>query len=106
MKVRMAPVRYSFAQEVILFHREKGPVESNGTGGWTVSRIGEEGIGGGKRVVWVGRNGGGLPFPVNGHLFCRNDERHDDDVSDEGGMIGFIQKGPAQAIRPLASSSG
>jgi hypothetical protein len=37
MEVRMAPVRYAFAQEVTLYHRETGPAESNGTGGWTVS---------------------------------------------------------------------
>jgi hypothetical protein len=37
MEVRMAPVRYAFAQEVTLFHRETGSVEGNGTGGWTVS---------------------------------------------------------------------
>ena len=37
MDVRMAPVRYAFAQEVTLFHRETGLVESDGTGGWTVS---------------------------------------------------------------------
>lgn len=37
MEVRMAPVRYSFAQEVTLFHRETGSVEESGTGGWTVS---------------------------------------------------------------------
>jgi hypothetical protein len=37
MEVRMAPVRYSFAQEVTLFHHETGSVEGNGSGGWTVS---------------------------------------------------------------------
>jgi hypothetical protein len=37
MELRIAPVRYAFAQEVTLFHRETNSVESNGTGGWTVS---------------------------------------------------------------------
>src|SRR5580704_13752725 len=37
MEVRMTPVRYSFAQEVTLFHRETGSVEGNGAGGCTVS---------------------------------------------------------------------
>jgi hypothetical protein len=37
MEVRTAPVRYAFAQEVTLYHRETGLVEGNGTGGWTVS---------------------------------------------------------------------
>lgn len=37
MEVRMAPVRYSFAQEVTLYHHETGSVEGNGNGGWTVS---------------------------------------------------------------------
>jgi hypothetical protein len=37
LEVRIAPVRYALAQEVTLFHQEPGSVESNGTGGWTVS---------------------------------------------------------------------
>jgi hypothetical protein len=39
MEVRTAPVRYAFAQEVLLYRREVGEVHSpaNGTGGWTVS---------------------------------------------------------------------
>ncbi len=39
MELRMTSVRYTFAQEVTLYHREPGEVrtEGNGTGGWTVS---------------------------------------------------------------------
>jgi hypothetical protein len=37
LEVRLVPMRYAFAQEVTLFHHEAGSVESNGTGGWTVS---------------------------------------------------------------------
>jgi len=38
MELRLAPVKYAFAQEVTLFHREPGsPSEGNGAGGWTVS---------------------------------------------------------------------
>ena len=38
MELRLAPVKYAFAQEVTLFHREPGSSsEGNGTGGWTVS---------------------------------------------------------------------
>ncbi len=39
MELRMTPVRYAFAQEVTLYHREPGEVrtEGNGKGGWTVA---------------------------------------------------------------------
>jgi hypothetical protein len=39
LELRTMPMRYAFAQEVTLYHREAGEVESpgNGTGGWTVS---------------------------------------------------------------------
>ena len=38
LELRLAPVKYAFAQEVTLFHREPGsPSEGNGNGGWTVS---------------------------------------------------------------------
>ena len=31
------PMRYTFAEEVVLFQREAGATEANGTGGWTVT---------------------------------------------------------------------
>ena len=37
MELRLAPVKYAFAQEVTLFHREPSVAEGNGNGGWTVS---------------------------------------------------------------------
>jgi hypothetical protein len=39
MELRTTPVRYAFAQEVTLYHREPGEVRTagNGAGGWTVT---------------------------------------------------------------------